>query len=158
MSEEAPRLERVCATATLDELLAALREEARAQGHRHIERLVSDWREGSNRFDAPGEALFVARDPSSERIVAVGGLNRDPFKPDLRAGRIRRLYVMLPARGQGLGRALVTQLEALAQTSFDVLGVHAHAEEARMFYDRLGFRRTPDDPHWSHRKELRGTP
>jgi hypothetical protein len=35
--------------------------ESKTTGFRAIERLVTDWETGVNRFDRPGEALFIAR-------------------------------------------------------------------------------------------------
>lgn len=34
--------------------ISALAKEADAEGHRFVTRLIADWLDGSNRFDAPG--------------------------------------------------------------------------------------------------------
>jgi len=62
--------------------------ESQAEGHNMVNRLVADFRAGSNRFDAPGELLYAHF--SGQVVVAVAGLNQesDPSYP--RAGRIRR--------------------------------------------------------------------
>ncbi|PYM80776.1 MAG: GNAT family N-acetyltransferase, partial [Candidatus Rokuibacteriota bacterium] len=52
--------------------VAALVAESEAQGLRFVRRLAEEWASGANRFDRPGEALFVARD--DRRVVGVGGL------------------------------------------------------------------------------------
>lgn len=41
--------------------LASLAEQARREGHGHLDRLIADWNSGAMRFDRPGEALLVAR-------------------------------------------------------------------------------------------------
>ncbi len=40
----------------LDERVIPLAREARAEGHRFVDRLVDDWQGGENRFDQPGNA------------------------------------------------------------------------------------------------------
>src|SRR5690606_17150752 len=46
---------------SLDEaLLAPLVRQSAAEGYRHLERLVEEWKSGGNRFDSENEALFVA--------------------------------------------------------------------------------------------------
>ena len=40
--------------------LQRLRVESLQEGFRFIERLCEEWASGANRFDAPGEALFIA--------------------------------------------------------------------------------------------------
>ena len=85
-----------------------LQSEAQAEGYDFIETLVEEWASAKNRFDAPGETLCGHLDQGL--LVAVGGLNCDPFagRPDM--GRIRRVYVRPAWRNKGIGRALVTAL------------------------------------------------
>ena len=54
-----------------------LRAEAFTEGFDFIERLIKEWSSGENRFDRQGEILCGYLDHG--RVVAVGGLNRDPF-------------------------------------------------------------------------------
>ena len=54
-----------------------LAREARASGHVFLDRLIADWHSGANRFDKPGECLLGLFD--GDRLVAIGGLNRDPY-------------------------------------------------------------------------------
>src|SRR5712692_9919279 len=55
--------------------LAALIAEGGQSGSRFVGRLATEWDSGANRFDKPGEALFVAR--VDGRPVGVCGLNVD---------------------------------------------------------------------------------
>src|SRR6266536_5947889 len=68
-------IERIDAT-TIDRL-APLAAEADAAGFRALARLVDDWDAGRNRFDRPGEALFIATDGGA--VVGVCGLNIEPY-------------------------------------------------------------------------------
>ena len=79
--------------------LVALATEAEATGFRGLSRLFSEWQAGGNRFDQPGEALFIATDNGG--VVGVCGLNREPYLDDPTVGRIRHLYVAVAHRRKG---------------------------------------------------------
>jgi GNAT superfamily N-acetyltransferase len=119
--------------------------ESKIAGFRAIKRLVTEWETGINRFDRPGEALFIARQgaPQSgsgpDRILGVCGLNRDPYINSSQIGRVRRLYVMQDNRRQGIGRILVHQVIEVAKLSFDRLHVRTTNPIAAQFYQSLGF-------------------
>jgi GNAT superfamily N-acetyltransferase len=131
------------------ELLAgSLREDLR-----FVKRLCDDWAAGINRFDKPGEGLLVALDGA--RVVAVCGLNRDPFAAGEGVGRVRRFYVLPAYRRQGLGGRMLDELVARAHPHFTVLRVHSH--EARDFYLTHAFRPLEGDPDASHERVLGDT-
>lgn len=111
--------------------------ESRTAGFRAIDRLITDWETGVNRFDRPGEALFIAR--QGDRILGVCGLNRDPYTDSNQVGRVRRLYVMQNNRRQGIGQTLVHQIIEVAKLSFDQLHVRTTNPIAAQFYQSLGF-------------------
>jgi N-acetylglutamate synthase-like GNAT family acetyltransferase len=119
--------------------------ESKTTGFRAIERLVTDWETGVNRFDRPGEALFIARQGApqsgsgSDRILGVCGLNRDPYINSSQIGRVRRLYVMQDSRCQGIGRTLVHQIIEVAKLSFDRLHVRTTNPVTAQFYQSLSF-------------------
>ncbi len=115
----------------------ALQAEARHEGYRFIDTLVREWESGANRFDAPGECLLGHFDGGS--LVAVGGLNIDPFAGDARIGRIRRVYVRREWRGKGIGRMLVSALIEEARPHFQCARLRAENPEAARLYERLGF-------------------
>jgi ribosomal protein S18 acetylase RimI-like enzyme len=111
--------------------------ESKTSGFRAIERLLTDWETGANRFDRSGEALFIAR--QDESIVGVCGLNRDPYIDSSEIGRVRRLYVMQKNRRLGIGRTLVHQIIEVANLRFDWLHVRTTNPIAAQFYHSLGF-------------------
>jgi GNAT superfamily N-acetyltransferase len=114
-----------------------LQQEACGEGYDFIETLVEEWASGANRFDAPGETLCGHLDQGL--LVAVGGLNCDPFagRPDM--GRIRRVYVRPAWRSRGLGRALVTALVDEARTHFTCVRLRAENARAARLYESMGF-------------------
>ena len=112
--------------------------ESQAEGHNMVNRLLTDFRAGVNRFDAPGEALYAHF--SGQVLVAVAGMNQeaDPSYP--RAGRIRRLYVVPRFRGRGLACNLMEELTGCAVTHFDTLTINVGKLDSRGFYEHLGFK------------------
>lgn len=125
--------------------------ESKAEGHNLVNRLLTDFRSGTNRFDALGEKLLVCLIGNS--VVASAGLNREPDKSFARAGRIRRLYVVPKYRGQGYGRNLVEEIVALAQPHFNLLTVNVGKLDAYGFYEHLGFTRI-EKTNVTHKKVL----
>src|SRR5690242_20146930 len=85
-----------------------LRAEARAEGFRQVERLATDWEACTTRFDRTGEALVAAR--INGVLAGIGGLTIEPVVPN--ALRMRRFYVRLAFRHNGVGRHLVAALLA----------------------------------------------
>jgi GNAT superfamily N-acetyltransferase len=133
--------------------LAPLLAEARRAGFRALDRLVEDWASGANRFEGPGEALFAALDGG--RVVGVCGLNKDPYAPGERVGRVRRLYVLAAYRRRGVGRLLVGQAVVRASGGFERLRLRTDSEGAARFYEALAFRRS-DNPDCTHSLDLTG--
>jgi GNAT superfamily N-acetyltransferase len=124
-----------------------LRIEALGEGFNFMEALFEDWATGANRFDGAGEVLMGCFE--HDVLVAVGGLNIDPFANDPNVGRVRRVYVRPPWRNRGIGRALVTALVGLARGHFRRVRLRAESPDARRLYERMGFEPTaePDATH-----------
>ncbi len=133
--------------------LAPLVAESEREGFRFLARLVREFEDGSNRFDAPGEALLGCY--RGAELVAVGGLNRDPYSPEPRVGRLRHLYVSPAFRRRRVGRTLVDALVAAARPHFDVLQLRTDTPAAARFYEALGFAAVAL-PHATHRMVLGG--
>ncbi|MBI3514839.1 MAG: GNAT family N-acetyltransferase [Proteobacteria bacterium] len=126
---------------------ADLAAEARGQGRDFVDRMDTEWRDGSNRFDAAGEVLFGAFD--GERLVGVGGLNRDPYVAAPRIGRLRHLYVLTAWRRGAAGGALVRAVVEAARGGFDCVRLRTSAPAAVRLYEALGFAPV-DDPTATH--------
>ncbi|HEY1502476.1 MAG TPA: GNAT family N-acetyltransferase [Acidobacteriaceae bacterium] len=127
----------------IDELQA----EANAEGYNFIDTLLEDWSTGENRFDGPGEILMGSIERDS--LIAVGGLNLDPFARNPAIGRIRRVYVRSVWRNLGTGRALMTALIDHASQHFNSVRLRAENPGAARLYERLGFRPI-NDPNATH--------
>lgn len=125
--------------------LGVLEREAVSEGFGMITRLREEWETGANRFARDGEVLLGAF--RGERLLGIGGLNRDPYTSDWRVGRVRHLYVMQDERRAGIGRSLVEGLLGHASGGFD--SVRLWTDRAASFYDRLGFDRV-EGPKVTH--------
>ena len=138
----------------LRELPAAVQPlvtESEQAGMQLVRRLVEEWRDGSNRFDRPGEALFSAW--REERLVGVCGLNVDPYERDDGIGRVRHLYVLVDARRHGVARALMAETLAAARGRFPTLRLSTGNPAAARLYESLGFLPVTE-PHCTHRVNL----
>jgi GNAT superfamily N-acetyltransferase len=127
-----------------------LRQNARAEGHRNMDRLADDWASGAQRFDAAGEALLAAL--VAGELAGVGGITADPMM--LGALRMRRFYVRAVFRRHGVGRRLAETL--IARLRPDVhLAVNAGTQQAARFWEALGFMPDQRDGH-THMLPWRG--
>jgi hypothetical protein len=141
-----------CVIAWPEARLAPLVEESIAEGFHQLRRLRDDWRSGANRFEEPGEGLWIAE--CVERVVAVCGLNRDPFSDDPGVARLRRLYVARSERGRGLGRRLVSCILAHAAATFGEVRLRAGTSFSEGFFHALGFEHAEGLPEATHRLRL----
>jgi GNAT superfamily N-acetyltransferase len=134
--------------------LTTLIAEGERSGSRFVGRLATEWDSGENRFDKPGEALFVAR--VDGQPVGVCGLNVDPYADERRVGRVRHLYVMEAYRRRGIGRRLLADVLAAARGPFDRLRLRTTNAEAARFYEAIGFAPCPGEADSTHALDLRG--
>jgi GNAT superfamily N-acetyltransferase len=130
--------------------LEQLQTEALSEGYNFLETLALDWDSGANRFNGPGEILCGHLHQGL--LVAVGGLNRDPFLDHPKIGRLRRIYVSQAWRNRGLGTALVNTLLNEARKTFHTVRLRAETPSAARLYERLGFVPIPntDATHLIH--------
>lgn len=122
---------------TLPVGLDKLRSEAAEEGFDFMDRLAAEWRSDANRFAGRGEILLGVF--HTAHLVAVGGLNRDPYANYDQVGRLRHLYVRKSARRTGVGSALVHQLLSHAKGNFKSVRLRTETLEAAAFYVELGF-------------------
>ena len=123
-------------------------DESRAQSYKFIDRLVDEYTRGINTFYQPGEALFGVF--ADRRLVAIGGLNRDPYLPGSDTGRVRHVYVLAAWRRQGIGKLLVQRIIAEARQHFRRLTLRTLDAQADAFYRAIGFQARDDIPSATH--------
>ncbi|CAM4032230.1 GNAT family N-acetyltransferase [Mesobacillus thioparans] len=129
----------------LDDLLAESKEE----GFRFLERLINDYKNGSNTFSHAGEGLFCAFSEDGT-LMAIGGLNQDTFSNEREVGRLRRFYVRQEYRRHGIGSLLVKRIMDEANNHYKVLVLHTDTEQGDLFYCSIGFSKGDRYPNSSH--------
>jgi GNAT superfamily N-acetyltransferase len=131
------------------EQLQPLLNESLSEGYEFVERLWKEYESEVNRFEASGEALLGVFE--GDRLIAIGGVNRDPYLPDANVGRIRHVYVLNAYRGQGVGRRLLAALIDAAKLHYDTLTLRTLTTDATAFYNAIGFDTSPrfdSATHW----------
>lgn len=141
---------------TLD--LAAIQplvEENTAEGWLFLGKAVLAYEDGRNRFEKPGEALFIARQDNV--IIGLGGLNVDPYLGDPRIGRVRHVHVLKAWRGHGVGHLLLASIMNHARQEFKLLTLRTSNPVADRFYRKLGFVSVPAINNATHHLQLTST-
>lgn len=144
------RIEKLSALPVDD--LQPLLAESRKEGYELVARLIEEYESGDNRFDAPGEALYGVYEDAE--LIAIGGLNRDPYLQDGETGRVRHVYVTVDRRGQGVGRLLTERIIAEARQHFRRLTLRTFSDRADRFYRALGFQSNSPLQGATHHLEL----
>lgn len=140
-------------TNLIDVDLTHLVNESKKQGFRFLERLVDDYKNGTNTFNRPGEALYGVFDKMSVPI-AIGGLNIDHFSNQQKVGRLRRFYVSKNFRRMGLGSLLLERIILDAVNNYHIIVLHTDTKEADRFYTAFGFSKDNTYPKSTHSLNL----
>ncbi|MGE7924064.1 GNAT family N-acetyltransferase [Viridibacillus arvi] len=132
----------------------SLVKQSKADGFRFVERLVNDYKNGSNTFNHIGEGLFGVFNEEGV-LVAIGGLNKDPFSNEQSIGRLRRFYVCKAYRRNGIGSLLVKRIIDEAKKYYKIIVLHTDTEQADKFYSSIGFSKKTLYPNSSHFMEFK---
>lgn len=122
------------------------------EGYGFIQRLWDEYRSGKNVFDAPGAVLlgvYVA-----EQLIAIGGVQPDPYLRDPSIGRIRHVYVLPDRRRNGIGQKLIEALIDHATDHFTTLTLRTTTQHGSAFYCALGFTTQPRFENATHWMEI----
>ncbi len=114
--------------------------ESQKEGFQLINKLITEYDNGTNRFDKPGEVLFSVI--FQKTMVGIGGLNKDPYLSDNFTGRIRHVYVLNQYRRLGIGSYLIKRIIKEARLSFNLLTLRTKSKTGSLFYENLGFQKT----------------
>ena len=131
----------------LDQIIELV-EESYSEGHNFGKRFVDEYFNGYNRFDKPGESLYVAR--VEDMVIGICGLNIDPFLNRIDVGRVRRFYVLSKYRGNGIGKELLRTIVIEAKKSFKKLTLYTENPIADNLYTSMGFLRVDGIDNVSH--------
>ncbi len=125
-----------------------LAAEARRDDHSFLDRMRQEWAAEVNRFDRPGERLLGLF--QGTQLLAIGGLNRDPYAARPKTGRLRHLYVSESARRSGLASLLVDALLSEAPRHFDLVRLRTGNPAAAAFYLKKGFKAVQEEDATHH--------
>ena len=127
--------------------------ESEEEGYRFLTRLVHDYEDGSNTFNKDGEALYGVWE-GPEKLVAIGGINQNPYTENKDEARLKRFYTLGDARRQGVGSQLLTELVNHAKGNFKKITCRTESAKADAFYRANGFVETHDTPDTTHVMKL----
>ena len=132
--------------------LQPLLKESREQGYEFIDRLITEYVNGLNQFQKSGEGLYGVYD--KQQLIAIGGLNRDPYLDQSNVARVRHVYVLSAWRNQGVGKKLVETIIEEAKDQFSLLTLRTFSDQADGFYRALGFQKKPEIKYATHHLSL----
>lgn len=127
--------------------------ESEEEGYRFLTRLVNDYEDGTNTFNKDGEALYGVWE-GPEKLVAIGGISRNPYSDNKEAARLKRFYTLQNVRRQGVGSQLLSELKNHAKEKFKVITCKTESAKADAFYRANGFEETHEEPHTTHVMKL----
>ena len=130
--------------------------ESLAEGYTFIQRLWDEYQSGENTFREDGAALIGGY--HHDRLVAVGGIQPDPYLNIPTIGRIRHVYVLPGYRRNGIGKQLVETLIAQTSGQFSTFTLRTVTQHGSAFYRTLGFVDQPRYANASHWLEVEQTP
>jgi predicted acetyltransferase len=128
-------------------------KQSKEEGFLIGERLVYDYKNGTNTFNNFGEALFGVFNNNGE-IVAIGGLNRDPFSNNPYIARVRRFYVINEYRRNGIGSLLLKNIINEEKKYYKILVLRTYTSQGDDFYTSYGFLKGNIYPSSTHYMEL----
>lgn len=115
------------------------------EGYNFLKRLQTRINNKTNTFEGDNELLLCVKNSDGE-VIAVGGIQVDPYEHDSRIGRIRHLYVHPNYRRHNAGKKIVEVLLDFAKDHFDEVRLKTPYEgydnTASKFYEANGFKRS----------------
>ncbi len=140
------------AISTLHSGISDLAVSAESEGFGMVRRLVDDYIADVNRFSKRGECLCIAL--HGDHVIAIGGINVDPYHDSSSLGRIRHLYVSPDFRRDGVGRRLMELIEGHGRKRFETFQLFTESLAASRFYEALSY--VPVHDRWkvSHTKRV----
>ena len=89
------------------------------------------------------------------KLIGVAGLNENPHSQYANAGRVRRFYVSAQLCRKGIGKRLLKEVIHYAENSYDSLVLYTDTDEAKLFYERNGFKRVYNQHKITHEYKLK---
>ncbi|MEH7305119.1 GNAT family N-acetyltransferase [Neobacillus drentensis] len=145
-------IKRISNLSTID--VSYILKESKEDGFHFIDRLVNDYQSGTNTFQKRGEGLYGVFNEKG-LLIAIGGINIDPYSHEPEIGRLRRFYVLKEYRRKGVGRFLINKILFDARRMFKEVVLHTNTNDADLFYTSLGFSKSSRNPNSTHHIKLK---
>lgn len=123
-------------------------KQSESEGYRFLTRLVEHFQDGTQQFDQPGEALLGVW--KADELVALGGVQKNPYTEDAETARLKRFYVEPEERRHGVGSMLLTACLDKAKENFSKVTCRTDSAKADAFYRHNGYSVTTDSPETTH--------
>lgn len=120
-----------------------------------ISTVIQEWFSRKNMFDKPGESLWGIS--INDEIVAICGVNIDPYLNDKYIGRIRRLYVSSNYRYMGIATKLLRHILAFCRNYYVTLRIETYSNSISKLCLSIGGSKIVD-PHATHVLHLNSIP
>ena len=117
--------------------LDSLARDAGSEGYGVVQKAITEWNSGFNRFSKRGEILWGVF--IGAKCIAIGGLNVDPFAGNPEVGRVRRIYVSRNYRRKGIAKLLLDRIIKRAKKYFRILRLSTSNPNASNLYKSKGF-------------------
>ncbi len=127
-------------------------QESKDEGFNFLIKLISDYENKINIFNKTGECLYGIF--QGERLIGIGGVNKDPYTENDKIGRVRRFYISKDYRRIGLGNLLLNRLLCHAEKYFKVVVLHTDTKQGDAFYTANEFVKREVYKGYSHYKVL----
>lgn len=128
--------------------------ESQEEGFFFLTKLIAEYKSGQNVFNKTGERLWGVYGEQNE-LIAVAALNQDPYSKCANVGRVRSFYVSAQFRRKGIGKRLLKEIIHYAENYYDSLVLYTDTEEAKLFYERTGFKRVYNQYKITHEYSLK---
>jgi predicted GNAT family acetyltransferase len=113
--------------------------DAKQDGSRIVSKVIHDYLSEVNPFDNKKEVLYGVFD--EQQLVAIGGINIDPYLMDDMIGRIRHLYVNRAYRNKGIATALIDKILEEKESFYNVIRMSTKNEVAMQLFESFGFKK-----------------
>ncbi|MCM3795030.1 GNAT family N-acetyltransferase [Priestia megaterium] len=99
--------------------------ESQQEGFAFLTKLIAEYKNGQNVFNKTRERLWGVYGEQNQ-LIAVAGLNQDPYSKCANVGRVRSFYVSAQFRRKGMGKRLLKEVIHYAEDYYDTLVLYTN--------------------------------
>ncbi|MBD3340546.1 MAG: GNAT family N-acetyltransferase [Candidatus Lokiarchaeota archaeon] len=135
---------------TIEELI----HESENEGYRFLSKMFSQWNSRENQFQKENEKAIIFRE--NNKVIAIGGINEEPYLKRKDFGRLRGVYVLPSFRRKHVGKEIVKHLIDFGNKYYKAITLRVPDNiEAYPFYESIGFEMTNEYESVTHIKWIK---